>query len=496
MRLRRVLVALGVLTLVGALGWAALARREGRRAATTAQGRKPKRPPGRILVAVTDSGGGWAGIVANDGERAGKRSRFSAAGLDVEVRLIRGAKERLALFDAGELDVLALPLDAFALLLPAYRKQGVELRAFLVGGLSHGSIGLAAAGKPRSLESLKDARIATIRGSSAQLFLQALLDRAGLSDAERARVRSQLQLQPRAQAAVELFRRGEAEAIAAQQPFLDEAVQGGKGRILITTASADELEADVLFARADFLAGHAREMTAFTRAWLEGAALIQNDTAGSARTLSRALQLPEPEVQKVLARVQECGFAENRRFFGLAGERSPYQTLFSAASAFGKEQGSLELPSEAGATRWLDALEALQPAHGADELPPRFRPAGKGAKGAAVLTRNLLLPFGSGDEALDAEAARPLLDELAEALEPLGNTWIKVEVTADARGPFNYQLAKKRAQVVVDALVTQEGIDRARFVTAATLPDDLPAAGSDAPRPPTGRTAIGVVANE
>src|SRR5205814_42514 len=70
-----------------------------------------KRDPKHIIIGVNDFGGAYPGVVANDGAKAGPKSRFAAAGLDVEIKLIRGSKERLAAFDNGEVDVMLLTLD-------------------------------------------------------------------------------------------------------------------------------------------------------------------------------------------------------------------------------------------------------------------------------------------------------------------------------------------------------------------------------------------------
>jgi hypothetical protein len=62
----------------------------------------PRKNPNRIVVGVNDFGGAYPGVVANDGAEPGPKSRFTAAGIDVELRLIRGSKERLQAFDSGD----------------------------------------------------------------------------------------------------------------------------------------------------------------------------------------------------------------------------------------------------------------------------------------------------------------------------------------------------------------------------------------------------------
>ena len=68
-----------------------------------------------------------------------------------------------------------------------------------------------------------------------------------------------------------MFQRGEVDAVAIWEPHLSQAVKpAAKGALLVSTATATNLIADVLFARGDFLDEHAADMPTFVRAWLDG----------------------------------------------------------------------------------------------------------------------------------------------------------------------------------------------------------------------------------
>ena len=68
----------------------------------------------RIVVGVNDFGGAYPALVANDGATPGPGSLFAKQGLDVEIKLVRGSKERLEQFDAGQIDIMLLTLDYVA----------------------------------------------------------------------------------------------------------------------------------------------------------------------------------------------------------------------------------------------------------------------------------------------------------------------------------------------------------------------------------------------
>src|SRR5258708_7239563 len=55
----------------------------------------PKTGKKHFVVGVNDFGGAYPLILANDGATPGPGSLFTKAGLDVEIKLIRGSKERL-----------------------------------------------------------------------------------------------------------------------------------------------------------------------------------------------------------------------------------------------------------------------------------------------------------------------------------------------------------------------------------------------------------------
>jgi outer membrane protein OmpA-like peptidoglycan-associated protein len=72
--------------------------------------------------------------------------------------------------------------------------------------------------------------------------------------------------------------------------------------------------------------------------------------------------------------------------------------------------------------------------------------------------------FAKGAYRLDPNA-RKLIDEFADTLVELGNTYVTVEgYTDDSGAPETHgPLSERRAQAVVDYLVAQRRLDRARF---------------------------------
>jgi ABC-type nitrate/sulfonate/bicarbonate transport system substrate-binding protein len=440
------------------------ARREAR-AVTKTEDKRPKRPPHRIVVGVTDSATADAGFIANDGATPGVASRFTQAGLDVEVRPIRGFKERLSAVESGDVDVMLGTLDHLAQVAPSFRAHGTPLRAFLLAGFSHGSLGVAVAGRPRGIEALKDARIATVKNSPAHYFLSALVRRSSLAPEEQEKLLANLVFVSRSAVAVDQLKHGEVTAAAVAEPHLSEALAGGKARLLASTRAATRLCPEVLFARESFLEDRSNDVQTFVRTWLEGATAADAEPAQAAQAVARALQQPVDEARAALGEVRLARFADQRAFFGLAGATSQFAPLFAEAGAFWRAQHVIDQPVDPAPVPWLHALEALAPAH-ASEAAPLDAPLKARGNPPALLTRTASIHFEPGEAELDAEARRRI-DEVVPLLVELGGAPVRVECNTDGAAHVpTYKISRLRCQSIVDYLVAEHGLPKSRFSVA------------------------------
>jgi NitT/TauT family transport system substrate-binding protein len=469
-----VVVVLGVGSFIA---WHRLSRKGAEPQASAAAQEQPAKAqpkgPKRIVVGVNDFGGAYPGIVANDGALPGPSSRFTAAGLDVEVKLIRGSKERLAAFDSGEVDVMLLTLDYLANLVPVYQDKGVPLRAFLMADWSRGNLGIVSKPAIKSIEGLKTAKIATTRNTPTHYLLLSLLKKSNLTPAEIEDVKGNLVFATKTPQAGEMFKRGEVDAVAIWEPHLSQAMAEGKGRLLVSTATATNLVADVLFAREDFLKTHEAEINAFVRAWFEGVSALQRDPEAGVATIAKAFNQSADETRSVLGKIKPATFADNRAFFGLERERCSYLAQFDDAARFWLREKVITRVADAGPTRWLKALEAVQADHRAEQIVETYHfDAGPKAGVDPLLTKSVSIYFASGDATLGPNA-RKLVDTFADTLAEFGNAYIRVEGNTDSVGSraANVALSKKRAGALVDYLVAQHNLDRARFRAVGNGPD-------------------------
>ncbi len=403
----------------------------------------------------------------------GPRSKFTAAGLDVEIKLIRGSKERLTAFDEGELDVMLLTVDYMANLVPIYKEKGVDLKSFMMVDWSRGNLGIVSKPNIKSIEALKDAKIVTTRNTPTHYFLINLLKKSNLSAAEVDKVKSNLVFATKTPLAGEMFQRGEVDAVAIWEPHLSQSAAGGKGRVLVGTDTATNLIADVLFARADYLAAHEQDIVKFVRAWFEGVKDIERDPAGAVKTVATAFKQTEDETRGVLAKIKPTTFADNRVFFGLEREEAPYMTLFDDASRVWLAEGVIKKAAPAAPTRWMKALESLSKDFAQEQIVEKFTFATGPKRGATpLLTKSVSVYFPTGVDKLDPNA-RKVVDQFAGVVTEFGNAYVRVEGNTDNQGArdANVALSKRRAEALVEYLSTKHGFDRARFQAVGNGPD-------------------------
>jgi NitT/TauT family transport system substrate-binding protein len=438
-------------------------------------GEKPpvkRRSPKTIIVGVNDFGGAYPGVVANDGASPGPKSRFTAAGLDVEIRLIRGSKERLQAFDSGEVDVMLLTLDYFANLVPQYKKKNIDLKSFFMADWSRGNLGVVAKPSIKSIEGLKDAKVATTRNTPTHYVLLSLLQRSNLSAADVEKAKGNIVFATKTPQAGDMFRRGEVDAVAIWEPHLSQSMAGGKGRLLVSTATATNLIADVLFARTEWIKEHEADLAPFIRAWLEGVNQLEKDPESGVALIAKAFGQTLDETRDTLKKIKPATFADNRAFFGLERENAPYIRLFDDASKFWKKEGVIDAAASAPETRWLKALEMVAKEHVEEKVVENYKFSGPAKDATPLLTKSVSIYFASGQDKLDPNAKK-LIDTFADMAAEFGNAYVRVEGNTDNVGAraSNLKLSEKRARSVVDYLTKQHGFDRARFQAVGNGPD-------------------------
>ena len=429
----------------------------------------------RIVIGVNDFGGAYPLLLANDGPLPSQQSLFTKAGLEVEIRLIRGSKERLAAFESGEVQVMLLTLDYVANLAPVFKEKGIDIQSFLFVDWSRGNIGIAAKPEFPSIESLLKAKIATTKNTPTHYLLMSLLDKSNLTPPQIEQVKSSLVFATKTPQAAELFMRGEVDAVALWEPHLSQALAGGKGQVLLTTETATNLIADVLFARKEYLEAHRAELGKLAQAYFEAVAQLGTQKERAVSLAAAAFQQQPAEVAATLAKIKPATFADNRSFFGLATEDCAHDQLLIEATRFWQKEGLLK-PGQAvepARAKWLRALEDIAPQYKDQRVVEGFKFTAAPEKAApSLLTKSVSIYFASGKSDLDMNAKR-VLDGFATTLQVFQNAYVGIEGNTDNVGnrAANVALSKVRAQAVQTYLVERHRLEPTRFLVTGNGPD-------------------------
>ena len=427
----------------------------------------------RIVIGINDFGGGYPLLLANDGALPGPGSLFTKAGLDVEVRLIRGSKERLRAFEDGDVHIMLLTLDYLANLVPVFKDKGIELRSFLLVDWSRGNIGIAAKPEYTSIESLKKARIATTRNTPTHYFLLSLLAKSNLTPAEVDVVKGNLVFATKTPQAGELFRQGEVDAVAIWEPHLSEAIADGKGVTLVSTETATNLVGDVLFARKDWIEAHQAELAPLIQAYFGAVEQLGQSPEHTIELSATAFQQKPAQIAATLTKIKPATFADNRAFFGMTTEDCAYDSLYMEASRFWQKEGLIKEIVEPARTKWLKALESLAPQYRDQKVVENFRfTTAPTSAEPSLLTKSVSIYFGSGQSTVDPNA-RKVLDGFADTLAVFQNAYVQIEGNTDNVGnrTKNLELSKGRAEAVIGYLSARHHLDRARFIAIGNGPD-------------------------
>jgi ABC-type nitrate/sulfonate/bicarbonate transport system substrate-binding protein len=492
-------VALALLVAVGVLGTVAVLRMSSarkRRAAEEAAARaekepkRPARPRGQLVVGAGDTAAIYPAVLANDGLRPGPASAFRAAGISVEIKIVRGARERLAAFDAGLVDVLVLPLEAYATIPREPNRPERGLVSFFVASVGQGHLGIAAIPRVRTIAQLVEERAAAPRTPGLATFYRALARRAGSTAPPPAGL---VATRTVAQAA-DALRRGEVEAALLPARELEALVAEpkAKARVLVTTRSAGRLAPEVLFARRELVEERPEELARFVEAWLAGGARLVADPKAAAAVLARHLEEPESTVAAAMARLRPTTLAEAWLYLKPAPRTLFDELVDLAVEAARPAEGTpaAHEPFEGGA-RTPRVLERLSPPEAPPPNPtaPSSTAAREGGR-APLLVRAVTLRFVPGPDGIsdqlapDADPAE--LGAIADLFTVFDRSAVTIAALADTE-LISMALAKRRVASLVrrlDELPTRPSTRVAgvvREIARRKVPDDAASARAQQP---------------
>ncbi|HEX9940416.1 MAG TPA: phosphate ABC transporter substrate-binding/OmpA family protein [Thermoanaerobaculia bacterium] len=424
-----------------------------------------------LVVAINTWAGHAPGIVFNNGLDPNPGSSYSRKyGLDVKFVLLEDPAAKLAAFRSGNVDIMWDTVDNWAREASILAEQGQKAKSILMQDWSRGGDGIVSLASIRSIEDLKGHRIACTQFTPSHFLLLYLLAQSGLSPADRAAVEQNIIFTTDAPAAAAAFKAKQVDAAVTWEPDLSGAVEarGAEAHVLVSTAAATNIIADTLVARQDLIDRAPETVRDFVHGWLEGIDMIKNDPQGSYALVGKALKLDSDTVSGMLSGLKLTPYADNAQFYGLAGGKSHYDTLFDTAFIIWRKKGLVTRPVEAkdwADARFLQALAADYPGQRVEE--PQLAAKAPSEKDRAIINKQIQIHFTPGSDEIMA-GSYIVLDALGETMTSFGNTYLRVEGNTDATGSpqGNMTLSERRALAVKNYILQSfPNIEAVRFQT-------------------------------
>src|SRR5947207_3808990 len=259
---------------------------------------------------------GWGPIIyANNGFKPGKVWKApNGKDFKVELVLIDDPVAMRDAYAAGNLHVGWATLDMLPLFLEGLRKDSrVMPRVYQQVDWSNGGDGIVVRDTIKTLSDVRGKTIVLAQNSPSHYFVLNALINGGVQPAEVDFKFTQDAFQ--ASAAFNADKRLAAVVSWAPDIYNLEKVKGN--RMLVNTATANKLIADVWFARADFAKDNAEVMEGIARGIFDAMEELKAQDARQrvARLMAAGYSIPESDALNMLGDAHSTNYAENREFF-------------------------------------------------------------------------------------------------------------------------------------------------------------------------------------
>jgi NitT/TauT family transport system substrate-binding protein len=424
-----------------------------------------------LVVAINTWAGHSPGIVFNNGLDPNPGSSYTKKyGLDVKFVLMEDPATKLAAFRKGDVDIMWDTVDNWAREASILAEQNQKAKSIIMQDWSRGGDGIVSLSSIKSIEELKGHKIACTQFTPSHFLLLYLLAQSGLSPADRAAVEQNIIFTQDAPAAAAAFKARQVDAAVTWEPDLSSAVEarGSEAHVLVSTSAATNIIADTLVARQDLIDRAPDTVRDFVHGWLEGIDMVKNDPQGSYALVGKALKLDSDTVSGMLSGLKLTPYADNAQFYGLAGGKAHYDTLFDTAFVIWRKKGLVTRPVEAkdwSDSRFLQVLAAAYPGQKVEE--PTLAAKAPSEKDRAIINKQIQIHFTPGSDEIMA-GSFIVLDALGETMTSFGNTYLRVEGNTDATGSAtsNMTLSEKRALAVKNYILQSfPNIEATRFQT-------------------------------
>lgn len=431
-----------------------------------------------IKIGVVTWGGYAGGQYWNGGFKANRdKSRFyEEHKLLVDFVVLDDYQESRDAFKAGEIDLLWNTVDAFPC--EAADLPGNPQIVFQADW-SRGGDAIVVRKGIQTVGDLKGKKIAVAFMTPSHTFLINTLEQGGLSYNDVEIVEA-----PNAMDAAAYFKSGNVDAAVVWSPDDADCIEKVKGsKVLTSTKTATHIIADVFIAKEDYIENNKEALSKLFDGWMRGAAEINNSETAhkeAAQILADGLDQPYDFCYDAIGNVRLATYGDNLDFFGLNDKYNGVtgEELYTKMTHEYADLGYVNKTKNWREVSTDDIVQLVHlsgPNHQSEAAMTFTAPTEEmydEEKVAAISTKSASINFDVNSSSL-SENAKYIVDmEFVDIAKINTSARIRVAGNTDNTGNYDYntKLSKKRAQAVVDYLVSEYGFDRNRFIVVGNGP--------------------------
>ncbi|MFH0779387.1 MAG: ABC transporter substrate-binding protein [Parcubacteria group bacterium] len=320
-----------------------------------------------LVVGIVSWPGYAGGIVANGGFKENAESIFTKKyGLPVRFVLIEDIDARGKAFAKGGpegVDVVWSTVDFWANELPNFIKGGINGKAFLQVDWSRGGDAIVANDLIKTVEDLKDKKIALVQFTPSHWLLENVLRESKLTEAEQNNIRKNLVFTQDVPSARAAFVAGQVDAAVVWEPDVKQALKKANSHILISSKEKPALISDIMVAKQEFINEHPKAIDAFVRGWLDGVEKAKSNSDLAARLLMENepmfADLGLDATKNSLSWVYWPNLNDNAQMFGLNGAKPIFDDLYAKASDIWLSLKAIDKPAPVALSKDINALSEI-----------------------------------------------------------------------------------------------------------------------------------------
>jgi len=430
-----------------------------------------------INIGVVTWGGYAGGQYFNEGFKANAKSRFfKDYGFKVNFEVLDDFVASRDAFKNGSVDLLWATIDAFPTEvegLAQYQPQVV-----FQADWSRGGDAIVARRGINKVSDLKGKKIAVAPMTPSHSFLIWLLEAGDMTTDDVTIVEMASAID-----AADAFKSNVVDAAVVWSPDDVDCISKVAGsKILESTKNATHIIADVFIAKKEFIETHKDQLQDLYEGWMIGASELNASDSNkrkAAKILAEGLSQPEDFCYDAINNVRLASHGDNKDFFGLnpAYKGVTGEDLYNKMKVKYNDLGF----STSGAKSWrlLSSKDLVTrttlsgSAHNAEQQKHFTQADATVSKKESISTKKISISFRTGEYKID-DNAKQLIDlQFTPIAKAFSHTRIRIEGNTDNVGSksSNIALSKKRAQSMVDYLMTEHSMPANRFIIVGNGPN-------------------------